>query len=108
MAYIALSEFTIAGPAVAHPWKLIAQQRARQLEKLVQGSTFAYRDVINCIQRFRRVGNGGEQIRLHGVFDIAEVAARFPVAIDVNRLASDELRNPPGNDRSIGPIRVLP
>src|SRR4029434_2401120 len=104
MADIALSEFTVARPAIAHPWKFITEKRARELEKLVQGNALAHRHVVHLLQRRRRGGGSREQIGLHGIFDIAEVAARLAVAVDMNRLARDEFRNPPGNDCSIGAI----
>ena len=50
---------------------------------------------------------GGQEVGLDGVVYVAEVAAGFAVAVDVDGLALDHAGNPFGDDGGIGAIGVL-
>ena len=49
----------------------------------------------------------GEEVGLDHVGDVTEVAAGLAVAVDPDRLVAEHGCNPFGDDRRVGPSRVL-
>jgi len=91
---------------------------AQQAKEDVERGAVAHRHVIDLIQcrvhglpRFARNdglgGGGGQQVGLHGVGDIAKVAAGFAVAVDVYRFALQQCGSPFRDDGGIGTAGVL-
>jgi len=64
-------------------------------------------DVVRLPERRGILHRGGEQVRLHHVVDVAEVARRGAVAVDVRHLAAQQRPDPRGDHRRIGTVRVL-
>ena len=49
MTHVPLPELPVARAALAHPREMFHQERALELEQLVQGGTFGYRDVVYLV-----------------------------------------------------------
>ncbi len=49
-----------------------------------------------------------QQVRLHGILDIAKVAARAAVAMDLHLATCQHGRDPPWNHGSVGAVGILP
>ncbi len=62
------------------------QPVAKQLEQCGQRGAVANRHVVDLAVPLAVVAGGGEQVGLHGVRDVAEIAAGFSVAVDVDGL----------------------
>ena len=94
----------------AHPAqvrKMRFEQRTDHLEQLFESRLFVQRNVVDLVDGGRVVGHGGEQICLDRVVDIAEIAGRFPVAIDEDRFLADHAGNPFRDHRGVRPVRIL-
>ena len=76
-------------------------------EQLVQRRAIADRDVVDLVDGVRILGGGGKQVGLDGVVDVAEVAAGFAVAVDIDRLVLDHAGDPLRDDRGIGAVGIL-
>src|SRR5277367_2488566 len=67
----------------------------------------SYGYVVDLVHR-GGIGSGRrEQVRLHGVGDVAEVPAGLAVPIDVDRLIANHRGNPFWNHGRISPLGVL-
>src|SRR5688572_16823978 len=76
--------------------------------ELVEGRLSTTRDVV-YLSVYGIVFDGcREQVCLHGVVNVNEVAGRFTVAHDDTRLVHRKTRDPLGNYRSVGSLRILP
>ena len=80
---------------------------AQQLEQAVQRRTPIHRHVVYLIDRLGIIGRRREEIRLNGIGDKTEVAARFAVAVDQHLLAEEHRFRPQGDDRGVGALWIL-
>ena len=80
---------------------------ANKGEKLVQGGTLAKGHIVDLIDRFWILGGGGQEVGLDAVVNIAKVAGGFPVAVYLHWIVAQHGGVPFGNDRGVGPVRVL-
>ena len=94
-------------PRHAQVRKARREQRTDHLKELAQGSLLAHRDVVDLVERRGLVGERGEEIGLHHVVDVAEVARRLAVAIDVGGLVAHHRRDPARDHRRVIAVRVL-
>src|SRR4051794_3303463 len=76
-------------------------------QQLVERRAFAHSDVVHPVHRSRIVCKGGAEVRLHGVRDIAEIARRLAVTIDLHRLAEEGGTHPARDYRGVGALRIL-
>jgi len=76
-------------------------------EQLVEGGAVPYCHVVYLVAGFRVGGGCRQQVDLHGVVDVAEVAAGFAVAVDKHVFAFDHRRCPFGDHGGVGAFRVL-
>ena len=107
MAHVTRAEVAV-NRLVAFQMRVIRQQTfTQQGEQLVQTRAFVDCDVIDLVDGFRVRRRGCEQIHLHGVIDVTEVAAGPAIAVDLHPLVFHHGRNPFGNDRGVGAVRVL-
>jgi len=81
---------------------------AQQAERGVERGAVADGYVVNLVARLGVCAGGGQKVGLHGVGDVAEVAAGFAVAVDVGRIALEQRRRPFGRHGGIGAFGVLP
>ena len=87
MADIPVAKLLIYGLVQRKGRILAANEFGQKLEKFIQCGSLAGGDVETLIEGVRVLGGRGQQICLHDVFDEAEVAAGFAIAIDDNALA---------------------
>ncbi len=85
-----------------------SQVVAQQAEQGVEGGAVADGDVVDLVARLGVFAGGGQQVGLYGVGDVAEVAAGFAVAIDVDGIALEQRGRPFGDHGGIGAVGVLP
>src|SRR6266446_6190667 len=76
-AHVAGAKLAIDRTKIAQVGIPRLQQRTDQLEELIKRSSFAQRDVVDLVDGGRVIGQGRQQIRLHHVVDMAEIASRF-------------------------------
>ena len=75
--------------------------------RVVQRGAVADGDVVDLVARLGAFAGGGQQVGLDGVGDVAEVAAGFAVAVDVDRLALEQRGSPLGDHGGVGAVGVL-
>src|SRR6266850_547682 len=80
---------------------------AEYFEEGIQARAVAKADVVNLVDGVFADGGGGEEVGLNHVFDVAEIAAGFAVAVDVDGLFFDHGRDPGGNYSGIRAVRIL-
>src|SRR5690606_15684349 len=56
----------------------------------------------------RRLVGGGEEVGMHGVGDVGEIAAGGAVAVNGRPLACKEVAGEGGDDAGVGAVGVLP
>jgi len=84
----------------------VFQRGFQGIEQGVEGGSVAEGHVVNLVLRFG-LGGGGQQVDLDDVFDEAEVAAGFAVAVDEHILALDHRGSPFGDHGGVGAVRIL-
>ena len=105
MANIAGAEVSVIGRlVVGHA--TFAQGSFQGIEQGVECGSVAQGHVVDLIFGVR-LGGGGQEVDLHHVFDEAEVAAGFAVAVDEHLIAFDHGGGPFGDDRGVGAVGVL-
>ena len=77
-----------------------------EIEEFVQGGALAEGHVVDLVAGLV-LSEAGEEVGLHDVVDVAEVAAGLAVAVDVDGLATDEAGEPLGYDGRIGAEGIL-
>ena len=101
-AEVAVDRFGFGG------FRLVADDFfADEREQLGERGPLAERHVVDLVPG-RVVGAGGQQVGLHHVVDVAEVAGGFSVAVDVDRRALGERGEPQRDHGGVGSVRVLP
>src|SRR5678815_6149343 len=76
-------------------------------EQLIEGGAFANGDVKDFVRCGQVYCASSEEVCLHHIFDEAEVAAGFAVAVDVDRLFLEECVDPFGDDGGVSTIGIL-
>ena len=79
---------------------------ADEVEQFVQGRALAKGHVVDLVAGFGR-GEAGQQVGLHHVVDVAEVAAGLAVAVDEDGLFLQQAGEPLGDDGGIGAVGIL-
>ena len=86
-----------------------AAGRAAPPTRSFSDSAPADRDVVHLVHRRGvRRRRGREQVRLHDVVDVAEVARRLAVAVDRRPARRAASRDPARNHRRVRALRILP
>lgn len=107
VSHVARSEVAIARLNVAQMREAGRECRADGREEGVERGALADGDVVNLIDG-GRLGHGrGQEVGLHGVVDVAEVAASLAVAVDEDVCAAEEGGGPFGDDGGIGARGIL-
>jgi len=81
---------------------------AQQAEQGVERGAVADGHVVDLVARLGAFAGSGQQVGLHGVGDVAEVAAGFAVAVDVDGIALEQRGRPFRHHGGIGTLGVLP
>lgn len=79
---------------------------ADKLEKLVERGPLAEGYIIYEVPGVFR-GMGRQQVRLHHVVDVAEIAGRLAVSVDMDGIALRQCGEPLGDHRRVRAVRVL-
>ena len=77
-----------------------------EVEQFVQGRALAKGHVVDLVAGFVR-GEAGQQVGLHHVVDVAEVAAGLAVAVDEDGLFLQQAGEPLGDDGGVGAVGIL-
>ncbi len=80
---------------------------AQRKEQFVERGSVAHSHVVNLVAGLWAGGCGGQQVGLHSVGHVREVAAGFTIAVDVDGLALEQCGRPFGDDGGIGAVGVL-
>jgi len=107
MADVAGTEVVVNGFLLWNGGIALTQDVLKEMEELVQGSSFANGNVEDLVESSRIVSCGGEEISLDDVVDVTEIATGLAIAINVNRLTLKECGDPTWNDRGVSACRVL-
>ena len=83
------------------------QVATQQGKQFVKCGAVAHGHVVDLITRLCVFSGGGQQIDLHYILDIAEVAAGFAVAVNINFFSFQQCGDPFGNDSGVSAFRVL-
>lgn len=86
----------------------LLQQTPKKIKELVEARLPSERDVVDLAGRCCFVCSGREKVCLNDVLDVAEVAASFSIAIDLDDAVVEHCLDPAWNHSSVGSIRVLP
>lgn len=79
---------------------------ADKLEKLVERGPLSEGYIIDEVPGVFR-GMGRQQVRLHHVVDVAEIAGRLAVSVDMDGIALRQCGEPLGDHRRVRAVRVL-
>ena len=71
----------------------VGRQRAQQSKGFIQCDTASSSDIENLTSDLRRRGVASEQVRLHGVVNVGEIAALLAVPVNRGLLSSQHLRD---------------
>ena len=107
VADVAGAELPVAGLGIGRH-AVGGEVVAQQLEQPVERGAIAHGHVVNLVQRVRIGGGGGQQIGLHGVGHVAEIAAGFAITVDPHGFALQQRGRPLGNHGGIGAVGILP
>ncbi len=85
-----------------------AEEIAYAVVQLVERGAAAKGHVVHLVHRLRGIRCGGQHVGLNDIVDVAEIARRFAIAIDLAALPGCQLAKPAWNDCGIGTFGVLP
>ena len=107
MAHVAGSEGAIVGLDVGSGGTTHRDQRAQLAIQVVERRATVHRHVVDLVHALE-IRNGRRQdVGLHRVLDVAEVARRLAVAVDRGRLTFEQRGDPARDHRGIGAARIL-
>eukprot|EP01022_Parablepharisma_sp_SALTPOND_P004211 TRINITY_DN118_c1_g1_i1.p1 TRINITY_DN118_c1_g1~~TRINITY_DN118_c1_g1_i1.p1 ORF type:complete len:1598 (-),score=548.50 TRINITY_DN118_c1_g1_i1:18136-22929(-) len=106
IADVAGTEARVGRAMLLQVREALHQQAAHDLIELVEAGAIVERDVVDLVGGVGR-GGGGQQVGLHHVVDVAEVARGLAIAIDAQCIVADHRRHPLRDHGSVGAVRIL-
>ena len=104
---IARAEWLICRVTAFQARKPREQILTQEFEQFIQRSSRSHSDVVDLVQSFGILSSRRQQISLHDVGDVTEVATGFSVTVYVNGIALQHGGGPSGNNCCIRAFGIL-
>src|ERR1051326_6648405 len=107
MSDVARPRLAVYGSGSRSQTAMLNQLSGNTAKKIVKSCPAAHCNIVNLIACFFVLRRGGQKVRLNDVSDVTKISTGFTIPIDVHLLTVHQRRDPLGDYRRVGAIRVL-